>query len=167
MKTPKPSKANAGGKLPSYSVNASAVHGTGVFARRNIPPGEPIIEYRGQRIEWAEALRRAEAKGGPISHTFFFTLADGRMIDGGSRGNDARFINHSCEPNCEAMEHDDGRVYIYSMQNIQRGEELSYNYALIYEGRHTAAVKRAFECRCGSSNCTGVMLAPKPRKKSA
>ena len=152
--------------LPSYIVRPSPIHGSGVFARRRIRAGERIVEYKGERIAWPEAVRRAEAKGGPLNHTFFFTLADGRVIDGGADGNDARFINHSCEPNCEALEHEDGRVFIYALMDIERGEELSYHYALIYEGRHTAAVKRAFECRCGAPGCTGVMLAPhQPRNR--
>jgi SET domain-containing protein len=166
VKTPKPAEGKAPRELPSYVVKASNVHGTGVFARRAIPPGERIIEYQGERIKWTEALRRSERKNGPVNHTFFFSLADGRVIDGGSRGNEARFINHSCEPNCEAMEHDDGRVYIYSLGDIERGEELSYNYALIYDGRHTAAIKHAFVCSCGFPSCTGTMLAPKRRKKT-
>jgi len=96
------------------------------------------------------------------STILFFSVAEGRVIDGGSRGNEARFINHSCEPNCEPFEHDDGRVYIYSLRDIERGEELTYYYALIYEERHTKAVKRAFPCRCGFPNCAGTMLAPEP-----
>ncbi|RZI42834.1 SET domain-containing protein [Herbaspirillum sp. HC18] len=150
--------------LPFYAVRASHVHGNGVFARRRIAAGQRIIEYKGERVAWEEALRRAEAKGGPINHTFLFSLADGRVIDGGQRGNDARFINHSCEPNCEAMEHEDGRVFIYALRDIERGEELNYNYALIYDGRRTAAVKRAFACRCGAPSCSGVMLAPRQRR---
>ena len=163
--TNKKNRSKSASSLPSYAVRSSAIHGNGVFARRRIAPGEQIVEYRGERISWDEALRRAGEKGGPINHTFFFSLADGRMIDGASQGNEARFINHSCEPNCEAMEHADGRVFIYSLQEIARGEELSYNYALIYEERHTPAVKRAFECRCGAPGCSGTMLAPKRRKK--
>ena len=150
--------------LPPYVVKTSPIHGSGVFARRRIDAGCRIVEYKGERISWPEAERRAEIKGGPLNHTFFFTLADGRVIDGGAQGNEARFINHSCEPNCEAMEHPDGSVHIYALMDIERGEELSYNYALIYEGRHTAAVKRAFACRCGAPGCSGIMLAPKPRR---
>ncbi|HJV82385.1 SET domain-containing protein [Noviherbaspirillum sp.] len=148
-----------------YVVKASPIHGKGVFATRMIPAGSRIIEYRGERIDWAEAQRRAEQKGGPLNHTFFFSLHDGRVIDGGRRGNAARFINHACEPNCEALEHEDGRVFLYALRPIARGEELSYNYALIYEGRHTPAVKRAFACRCGTPGCTGSYLAPNTRRK--
>lgn len=151
---------------PPYIAKISPIHGTGVFARRKITVGTCIIEYRGERISWEEAERRAEKTGQPVNHTYFFSLSDGRVIDGGRRGNEARFINHACEPNCEAMEHEDGRVFIYAMQDIERGEELHYNYALIYEGRHTPAIKRAFACRCGTPGCQGTYLAPKrPDKK--
>jgi SET domain-containing protein len=149
-----------------YEVRRSTIHGNGVFATRDIEAGEQIDEYTGERISADESAIRAEAGGGPVNHTFFFSLADGRVIDGGSRGNDARFINHSCEPNCEAQE-DEGRVYIHALQPIASGEELNYNYALIYEERHTAAVKKAFACRCGAPGCSGTMLAPKKRKRAA
>jgi SET domain-containing protein len=165
MKCSKQHDSNAAAKRLPYSVKVSGIHGNGVFAHRRIAAGACIVEYMGERVEWGEALQRADANGGPINHTFFFTLNDGRIIDGGSHGNEARFINHSCEPNCEAFEHEDGRVYIYSMMVIERGEELSYNYALIYEARHTPAVKRAFECRCGSPACSGTMLRPKRSKR--
>jgi len=146
-----------------FEVRRSTIHGNGVFASRHIDAGECIVEYLGERITSDESAIRAEQGGGPVNHTFFFSLADGNVIDGGSDGNDARYINHACEPNCEAYE-EDGRVFIYALQDIEAGEELNYNYALIYEERHTAAVKKLFECRCGAPSCTGTMLAPKKRK---
>jgi SET domain-containing protein len=149
---------------PAYEVKKSPVHGNGVFARRHIDAGERIIEYRGERITWDEATQRAEDRGGPINHTFYFSLHDGRVIDGGSRGNEARWINHACSPNCEAYE-DEGRVYIHALHPIEPGQELNYNYALIYDERHTPALKKLFECRCGTPGCTGTMLAPKKRQK--
>ena len=148
----------------AYEVRRSDIHGNGVFARRKIDAGERIVEYEGERITSDESAIRAEKGGGPVNHTFFFSLADGNVIDGGSGGNDSRFINHACEPNCEAYE-EDGRVFVYSLQDIEKGEELNYNYALIYEERHTAAVKKLFECRCGAPSCTGSMLAPKKRAR--
>jgi SET domain-containing protein len=147
-----------------YEVRKSPVHGNGVFALTDIDAGDRIIEYRGERISWGAATERAAARGGPINHTFYFSLADGQVIDGGKRGNDARWINHACEPNCEAFE-EDGKVYIHAMRNIAAGEELNYNYALIYDERHTPALKRLFACRCGAPSCTGTMLAPKRRAK--
>ena len=160
--SPKPGKT----KSVPYQVRRSTIHGNGVFATRHIEPGERIDEYTGERITADESALRAQAGGGPVNHTFFFSLADGMVIDGGSEGNESRYINHSCEPNCEAQE-DDGRVFIFALQPIDAGEELNYNYALIYEERHTPAVKRAFECRCGAPSCTGTMLAPKKRKSRA
>src|SRR6476620_10849145 len=148
----------------SYEVRRSPVHGNGVFATRAIEAGERIIEYKGEHIDWPEALRRTAEKDGPVNHTFFFTLDDGNVIDGGAKGNDARWINHACEPNCEAYE-DDGRVYIHALRDIDEGEELNYNYALIYDERHTPALKRLFACRCGTPACSGTMLAPKRRAK--
>jgi SET domain-containing protein len=151
----------------AYRVQRSTVHGNGVFAQRDIDAGERIVQYRGREISWDEALVRAAALGGPHNHTFFFSLANGNVVDGGDGGNAARFINHSCAPNCEAMEEEDGTIFIYALHPIQAGDELSYSYPLIYDGRHTAAVKRSFACRCGAPNCTGTMLAPKKRAKSA
>jgi SET domain-containing protein len=158
------SAARAGQAL-AYAVRLSKVHGNGVFAQRKIPAGARIIEYKGERITSDESIKRAEASGEPIGHTFFFTLADGRLIDGGSHGNEARWINHACEPNCEAFE-EDGRVFIHALRDIACGEELNYNYALVYEARHTPAVKRAFQCRCGTPGCTGTMLAPKRKSRT-
>jgi SET domain-containing protein len=150
----------------SYEVRRSPVHGNGVFATRAIEAGERIIEYKGEHIDWPEALRRTAEKDGPVNHTFFFTLDDGNVIDGAAKGNDARWLNHDCEPNCEAYE-DDGRVYIHALMNIEPGEELNYNYALVYDERHTAKVKAQFKCLCGTPGCLGTMLAPKKRKSRA
>jgi SET domain-containing protein len=151
----------AGSKsLPAFAVRSSKIHGNGVFARRKIPAGTRIIEYKGERISWKEALRREQFKAEDSTHTFLFSLDDGRVIDGGSHGNEARWINHACEPNCEARE-EEGRVFIYALRDILRGEELNYNYALILDERHTPALKRAYECRCGSVNCRKTMLGRK------
>lgn len=150
---------------PLFEVHESPVHGRGVFARRKISAGERIIEYTGEIVDWDETCRRTAEKDGPINHTFFFTLNNGLLIDGGAGGNEARWINHSCEPNCEAMEEDD-RVFIHALQDIEQGEELNYNYGLIYDERHTPAVKKAFACYCGTPSCSGVMLAPKKRSRS-
>jgi SET domain-containing protein len=158
-----PASAPSPDPLPACRVERSTVHGNGVFAARDIGPGERIIQYAGREIGWDEAQERAAAQGGPHNHTFFFSLANGNVVDGGDHGNDARYINHSCEPNCEAIEEDDGSIFIYALHYIDKDEELNYSYPLIYEGRHTPAIKRAFACRCGAATCSGTMLAPKPR----
>ena len=160
MTTPKPAtKPDL-----SYEVRTSPVHGNGVFALKPIGAGERIIEYRGERITWDEATQRAIDAGGPINHTFYFSLHDGRVIDGGQNGNEARWINHACSPNCEAFE-EEGRVYIHAIHPIEAGQELNYNYALIYEERHTPKLKKLFACRCGTPGCTGTMLAQKKRQR--
>ncbi len=150
----------------AFVVRDSKVHGKGVFATRKIPAGTRIVEYKGERIDWKETVRRENAKPADSYHTFFFSLEDGRIIDGGSGGNDARWINHACEPNCEAQE-EDGRVFIYALRDIARGEELNYDYGLIMEERHTPALKRAYACLCGAASCRHTMLAPKRKKKAA
>lgn len=144
-------------------VRTSKIHGNGVFAARKIPAGTRIIEYKGERITQREADRRnGKNKENPF-HTFFFSLESGKLIDGGADGNDARWINHSCAPNCEAQE-EDGKVFIYALRDLRRGEELNYDYGLIVEERHTRAVKKAYACRCGSPDCRQTMLAPKRRR---
>ena len=87
-----------------------------------------------------------------------FELADGKVIDAGRRGNAARWINHSCDPNCETYEDDDGRVYIEARRKISAGEELTYDYLLSWDGRVTRKIREAFACRCGTRRCKGSML---------
>jgi SET domain-containing protein len=157
--------ASTSASSPYFAVRNSRIHGRGVFAARKIPAGTRILEYGGERISWKEACRREDLKPADCFHTFFFSLQDGRIIDGGSEGNDARWINHSCEPNCEAQE-EDGHVYIHALRDIRRGEELNYDYGLVMEQRHTPALKRAYACLCGTPSCRGTLLAPKRKKKS-
>lgn len=156
--------AASGQARPAIVVRHSTIHGNGVFATRKIPAGEFIIEYEGERITQKEADRRAGADPDNPFHTFFFSLESGKLIDGGVNGNEARWINHSCAPNCEARE-EKGRIFIHALRDIRRGEELNYDYGLIIEDRHTAAVKRAYACLCGAADCRGTMLAPKRKSR--
>jgi len=149
---------------PYHIVRVSRIHGRGVFAARKIPADTCIIEYQGKRITEREAARRGSSDPDNPFHTFFFSLEGGKLIDGGDEGNDARYINHACEPNCEARE-EDGKVYIYALRDIARGEELNYDYGLIVEDRHTPALKKAYACHCGAPTCRGTMLAPKRKKR--
>jgi hypothetical protein len=151
--------SSAGGRR--IQVRRSGVHGRGVFALRRIPRGETIIEYTGEVITWKEALRRHPHDPADPNHTFYFHIDDGRVIDAKHGGNAARWINHSCAPNCEADETDDGRVFIKSLRALEPGEELFYDYGLIIDERYTPKLKKQFECRCGSRRCRGTMLAPK------
>jgi uncharacterized protein len=150
------------------AVRRSGVHGKGVFATEAIATGERVIEYKGERISWKEALRRHPHNPAEPNHTFYFALDNGDVIDGKVDGNNARWINHSCGPNCEAEEID-GQVFIHALRDIEVDEELFYDYGLVIDSRQTKKLKREYECRCGSRKCRGTMLAPpdKPSKKEA
>ena len=152
---------------PWHEVRPSPLHGKGVFAARDIPAETCILEYRGQRITQEEADEQDSYDPEDPNHTFFFSLSSGDIIDGGRRGNDARWINHSCSPNCEARENEEGtRLYIYSLEDIHKGDELFFDYALQIEGRKTKKVKEQYRCLCGSPECRGTMLAlPKRARK--
>lgn len=141
-------------------VRKSGIHGKGVFALRPIAKGELVIEYRGEVISWAEALRRHPHDPTDPNHTFYFHIDDETVIDGGRKGNAARWINHACTPNCEADEID-GRVFVKALRNLKPGDELFYDYGLVIDERYTAKLKKQFECRCGHKRCRGTMLAPK------
>lgn len=140
------------------AVRSSPVHGRGVFALARISAGEQILEYKGKLVSWKEAQRRYERSAAADGHTFLFDLDDGQVIDGAQGGNSARWINHSCEPNSEA-EQDGSRVFIYALQDIEIGTELFISYQLCVEGRKTTALKKLYECKCGSRSCRGTMLA--------
>ena len=141
-------------------MRRSDVHGNGVFAVDDLAEGETLIEYKGEVINWKEALRRHPHDPAQPNHTFYFHIDDGRVIDGNVNGNAARWINHSCEPNCEADEVN-GRVYIKALRNIAAGEELNYDYGLIIDEPYTPKLLAEFPCWCGSESCRGTLLTPK------
>jgi SET domain-containing protein len=144
-------------------VRRSGVHGKGVFALQAIAAGTRLIEYKGELIDWPEALRRHPHDPAQPNHTFYFHVDDGHVIDANVGGNASRWINHACDPNCEAQQLDDGRVFIDALRDIQPGEELFYDYGLVIDERYTAKLKKEYACHCGSPNCRGTMLAPKRR----
>ena len=157
-------------RLSWHTVKRSALHGNGVFAARDIPTGTRIFFYRGRRISPEQADARHPTNPDDPFHTFFFALSCGKVIDGGDGGNDARWINHSCDPNCEAQENETGeRVQIVALRDIRQGEELFYDYGLVIDEKLTKTLKRQYLCLCGSANCRGTMLAvpdkDKKRKK--
>jgi hypothetical protein len=154
----RPSKTSS---ISYYAVRDSKIHGKGVFATRNIPAGTLVIEYDGERMTAKQADRRYNPSPDNPTHTFYFSLENGKVIDG---ANDARWINHACEPNCEARE-ENGRIFIYALRDIRRGEELNYDYGLTLDERYTPAVKRAYACLCGANTCRRTMLAPKRRNR--
>jgi SET domain-containing protein len=153
---------------PFIAVKNSEIHGRGVYATKKIKQGQRVIEYRGERIDWPEALRRHPHDPLQPNHTFYFTLDDKTVIDGNARGNDARWINHGCDPNCEAelvTEKGALRVFISALRDISAGEELTYDYGLEIDARYTKKLKKEFECRCGAPDCRHTMLAPKSRSR--
>ena len=159
---PAAKKAPAKGK-PAFAVRNSPIHGRGVFATRTIRKGADIIEYRGRRISMDEADELPDSDPNNPYHTFLFELNDGRVIDAGRGGNAARWINHSCRPNCEPYEDDDCRVFIAARRTIEAGEELAYDYKLNVPGRRTPRLLAHYACRCGAPRCRGSMVDP--RKK--
>ena len=144
-------------------VRRSGVHGKGVFATVDLAAGETLIEYAGEVISWDEALRRHPHDPAQPNHTFFFHIDDGHVIDGGVGGNSSRWINHSCDPNCEAEETADKRVFIRALRDIPAGEELFFDYGLVVDERYTKKLKAEYACHCGSPDCRGTMLAPRKR----
>lgn len=151
----------------------SAIHGNGVFAIAPIAKGERIIEYKGRRRTHAE-VDAGDSGAVESGHTFLFTLNDEYVIDANFEGNIARWINHSCDPNCEAVieEHEGedrrkDRVFIEAIRAIRPGEELTYDYGITLDEPHTPRLKKIWACRCGAKHCTGTMLKPKRRRRGS
>ena len=145
-------KSKARQRAVQIEVRASGVHGRGVYAAQFIPEGARIIEYMGERVSWESA---PDDDDDP--HTFNFGLENGDVINPEVGGNDARWINHSCDPNCETVEEDD-RIFIYAVRNIQPNEELLYDYHMELDEPITQSAKKKFACHCGASNCRGTMI---------
>jgi len=142
-------------------VRNSRIHGCGVYATRPIRKGTRIIEYLGERVSHAEADRRYDDRPGDDGHTFLFVVDGRTVIDAGVGGNDARFINHRCDANCETVI-EDRRVFIEAIRDIEPGEELGYDYQLTWETTDDAEDLALYACRCGSPGCRGTMLDPQP-----
>ena len=143
-------------------VRRSGVHGKGVFALQDIAEGETLIEYVGEIISWDEAQDRHPHDPKDPNHTFYFHVNEDKVIDALHGGNSSRWINHSCDPNCEADEENE-RIFIKALRNIQAGEELNYDYGLIIDEPYTKKLKAEYPCWCGAKNCRGTLLSPKDR----
>ena len=139
------------------TVRRSQVHGKGVFALRRFAAGERVLEYKGELTTWDEAGRRHQ-RDGVEGHTFFFGLSDGCVLDGSYGGNSARWINHACAANCEAVE-EAGRVFIETIEDIEAGQELFIDYQLVVDDPLDDVVRRQYVCQCGALTCRGSMLA--------
>ena len=166
LKPKRKPKVIAASTPPPLETRNSDIHGRGVYATRTIRKGTRIIEYLGERISHAEADRRYERKGDDDGHTFLFIASRRTVIDAGVNGNEARFINHSCDPNCETVI-ENGRVFIEAIRHIRAGEELGYDYQLTWESTDDPVELALYACRCGAKRCRGTMLDREPvdRKK--
>ena len=155
-------------KLPTFIVRRSHIAGRGAFATRIIPKGTRIVEYIGERISHEEADRRYEsaaARRRRRHHTMLFAVSANACIDATRRGNEARYINHSCAPNCEAIQEAE-RVFIFARRNIVPGDELTYDYRFERElASSLAEAKRKYPCRCGASTCRGTIVRPSPKRR--
>lgn len=154
-----PTKASAPPKRP-FEVRHSAIHGRGVFATEKIAKGTRLIEYTGEIIPWPVADRRYADNAKNGYHTFLFDIDGKKVIDAAVGGNDSRWINHGCAPNCEAVGEGD-RIFIEAIKNIKPGEELVYDYGFVFDERHTPALKGRYKCLCGAKTCRGTMVAKK------
>jgi uncharacterized protein len=145
---------------PPFEIRDSPMQGQGAFATHRIPASTRLVEYAGERLTPEQAEARYPDAPGERHHTFLFAIDDRVVIDAAVDGNDARWINHSCDPNCDAVI-DDGRIWIETVRDITPGEELAYDYAFTLTERHSPAAKLRYPCHCGAASCRGTMLAKK------
>ena len=146
-----------------FELRQSSIQGRGGFAIRPIRKGTRIIEYTGQRISHDEADKRYDDGAMGRHHTFLFSIDKSTVIDAAVDGNEARFINHSCAPNCEAID-EKKRIYIEAIRNIAPGEELTYDYAYERDGTEDEDWERIYMCKCGAPTCRGTILAPQKKR---
>ncbi len=147
-----------------FEIRRSAIQGRGAFATRRIRKGMRIAEYLGERISQAEGDRRYDDESMTRHHTFLFSVSQRTVIDAAVGGNDARFINHSCEPNCDAVI-EGGRVFVEALVTIPAGAELFYDYMYEPPADFTVDDLALYPCHCGTPNCRGTIMTPPKRKR--
>jgi len=155
-------------KSPFMILRSSSIHSRGGFAKKDIIEGTRIIEYVGERVTKKESDRRAElplnnnAENEDFGAVYLFELNKRHDIDGYVNYNTARYLNHSCDPNCET-DIIKGKIWIIAIKNIKKDAELTYNYNYTWEDYED------HDCRCGTERCVGYILAeehwPKLRRK--
>jgi SET domain-containing protein len=143
-------------------LRRSAIHGLGGFARTDIPRGTKIIEYLGEKIGNAEADRRYDDAAMRRHHTFLFILNSRTCVDAAFDGNEARFLNHSCDPNCEAVI-TRGHIWLEAIRVIPAGTELVYDYQYEDDPEYTEEDLRFYACKCGAPNCRGTIVKTRRR----
>jgi SET domain-containing protein len=146
-------------------LRQSEIHGLGAFARTDIPKGTRIIEYVGEKISNAEADRRYDDAAMKRHHTFLFILNQRTCVDAAFDGNESRFLNHSCDPNCEAII-SRGHIWIEAIRTIPAGTELVYDYQYEDDPKYTADDLRFYACKCGAPNCRGTIVKTRKRLKA-
>ncbi|HEY8310439.1 MAG TPA: SET domain-containing protein-lysine N-methyltransferase [Gemmatimonadaceae bacterium] len=144
-----------------FDVRQSGIQGKGAFATSRIRKGQRVIEYTGERISNDEADNRYDETSMRRHHTFLFTVTPRIVVDGAVNGNESIYINHSCDPNCEAVI-DDKRIFIEAIRTIQPGEELVYDYQYERTGENDEDMEKFYKCLCGSPNCRGSIMKSKP-----
>jgi uncharacterized protein len=144
-----------------YIVKQSSIHGKGIFAKKNIKAGQKIGRYKGTIITNEESYERFVDVDGH-SHTFFFSIDEDHVIDGGDNGNGLKYCNHSCSPNAEAK-NEGKKVKVYALQDIKKGNEIFYDYLLEFPGKITKKILKKYACFCGSPNCRGTQLNVKTK----
>jgi SET domain-containing protein len=145
-------------------LRRSPIHGLGAFSLTGIPKGTRVIEYTGEKISNAEADRRYDDDAMSHHHTFLFILNDRTCVDAAFEGNEARFINHSCDPNCEAVI-ERGHIWIEALKAIPAGTELAYDYAYEDDPKYTEKDLRFYACRCGTAKCRGTIVNTRKKLK--
>lgn len=158
-----PPRGRAFRQPPDLAVRRSPCHGLGVFATKAIAAGTRVLEYTGERISHAEAARRYDDEGTEQTHTLLFTVDRSTVIDGAVGGSAARYVNHSCEPNCATFD-DEGRIFIETIRDVAAGAELTCDYRLRRPQPLPRDWRRRYACRCGASRCRGTMLVRPPRR---
>ena len=150
---------------PFFELRRSSIQGRGAFALRRIRRGTRIIEYTGEVIDDEEADNRYDDETMRRHHTFLFAVGKDVVIDGAVGGNDASYINHSCEPNCEAVI--TGRkIFIHALHTIEPGTELAYDYKYERTGKNDAKLEKFYICKCGAPNCRGSIMQPAKKKRA-
>lgn len=145
-------------------VRQSKVHGTGIFASKDIPEGTKIIEYIGRQMTKSQADKIADRdfesnqKDNDAGAVYLFEVTKKIDIDGNVDYNTARFINHSCDPNCES-EIINNHIFIIAFKDIKKGDELNYDYGYDIDDYED------HPCECGAKNCFGYIISEDMRKK--
>jgi hypothetical protein len=164
-KKARPSPPGRAGPVNEWlELRSSGIHGLGAFALKDIPRGTKIIEYTGERINNAEADRRYEDDSMPEHHTFLFILSTRTCVDAAFDGNEARFINHSCDPNCETGIWN-SRIWVSSIKRIPVGTEVTYDYQYDDDPEYTDEDLLFYRCECGSPKCRQTIVATEKLRK--